>query len=158
MAVTVDVVTRSEYWYPDDGGQVWLEGYAIVDAGGRFVGRDDPWLAARGLHVAQVAGAAQHHAAALQAAAVVPGGALELRRDAGNAYDASAIRVHAPGSDEQLGWVPRDLAAVVAPDLDAGRPWTALVLREQRGSPREPRTGLTMLLAPEPITLAVAGA
>jgi hypothetical protein len=157
MALIVDVVPRSEYWYPDGGGQVWLEGYAIVDADGRYVGRGDSGLAARGVHVAQVAGAAQHHAAALQAATVVPGGALELRRDAGNAYDASAIRVHAPGADEQLGWVPRDLAAVIAPDLDAGRPWTALVLREQRSSPRDPRTGITMLLAPEPITLEVAG-
>ncbi len=55
----------------------------------------------------------------------------------------------------QLGWVPRELAAEVARALDAGRPWSALVLRERRASPRDPRTGLTMLLAEaEVITLS----
>ena len=44
--------------------------------------------------------------------------------------------------------MPREIAAELAPDLDAGRPWTAVVLREQRRSPRDPRHGLTMLLAP----------
>ena len=49
---------------------------------------------------------------------------------------------------EQVGWVPRDLAARLAPELDAGASWSAIVLREQRRSPRDPRHGLTMLLAP----------
>ena len=39
--------------------------------------------------------------------------------------------------------------AELAPELDEGRPWSALVLREQRRSPRDPRHGLTMLLAPD---------
>ena len=43
--------------------------------------------------------------------------------------------------------MPRELAEEIAPELDAGRPWSAVVLREQRASPRDPRTGLTMLLA-----------
>jgi hypothetical protein len=51
-------------------------------------------------------------------------------------------------SGEQLGWVPREIAEELAPELDAGKPWSAVVLREQRTSPRDPRTGLTMLLAP----------
>jgi hypothetical protein len=55
--------------------------------------------------------------------------------------------VHAPGG-EQVGWVPREVAAELAPALDAGDPWAAVVLREQRASPRDPRSGLTMLLAP----------
>ena len=41
-----------------------------------------------------------------------------------------------------------EVAAELAPELDEGRPWSALVLREQRRSPRDPRHGLTMLLAP----------
>jgi hypothetical protein len=45
----------------------------------------------------------------------------------------------------------------VAPELDAGETWSAVVLREQRDSPRDPRTGLTMLLASAPaIELRVA--
>jgi hypothetical protein len=49
----------------------------------------------------------------------------------------------------QVGWVPRELAAELAPELDAGRSWSAIALREQRASPRDPRSGLTMLLAPD---------
>ena len=98
--------------------------------------------------MAGVAGAAQHHADAVAAEAVGPGQALELRRDAANEHDPNAIAVYPIGGGEQVGWVPRELAAELAPELDAGRPWSAVVLREQRRSPRDTRHGLTMLLAP----------
>jgi hypothetical protein len=157
--VVVEVEYEERYWYPDEGGQVWLAGYSLVDAGtGRFLARDDPSLAARGLRVAAVAGAGRHHADAVAAEDVAPGRALELRRDPGNEHDANAIAVHPARGGEQLGWVPRELAVELAPDLDAGRPWTAVVLREQRRSPRDPRHGLTMLLAPGGgVELRVAG-
>jgi hypothetical protein len=146
--VAVDVEYEERYWYPDDGGQVWLAGYSLVDpASGRFLSRDDPVLAARGLRVAGVAGAAQHHAEALAGEDVAPGRALELRRDPGNEHDVNAIAVYPAGGGEQVGWVPRDLAAELAPELDAGRPWSAVALRDQRRSPRDARHGLTMLLA-----------
>ena len=142
----VAAVYEERYWYPEDGGIVWLAGYQLVDpADGRFLAREAPELAARGLRVAGVAGAGRHHAAALAAAAAAPGAPLTLRRDPENPHDAAAIAVDAAG--EQLGWVPRELAAELAPEIDAGRPWSAVVLREQRQSPREPRTGVTMLLA-----------
>lgn len=153
MARTVDVVARAEYWYPDGGGQVWLEGLVVVDEAGRFVGREDPWLAERGLRVCAVAGAARHHAEALQAAVLVPGAPVDLRRDPGNPHDPAAIKVLLPDSGAQLGWIPKDVAAVLAPEHDAGRPWHARVLREQRPSPREPRTGVTLLLSDEPVEL-----
>jgi hypothetical protein len=144
----VDVVFDERYWYPDDGGVVWLAGYQVVEGdSGRYLGRDAPELAARGLRVAGVAGAGRHHADALAAEDVRPGRPLELRRDPDNEHDPSAIAVHAPGG-EQVGWVPREIAAELAPGLDAGDAWSAVVLREQRPSPRDPRTGLTMLLAP----------
>jgi len=145
----VDVILEERYWYPEDGGSVWLAGYQVVDPdSGRYLGRDAPELRARGWHIAGVAGAAGHHADALRSDAVAPGRPLELRRDAGNPHDPNAIAVHAPGGGEQVGWVPRELAAELAPDLDAGRPWAAVVLREQRPSPRDARSGLTMVLAP----------
>ena len=143
----VPAVYEESYWYPEDGGVVWLAGYHLVDpASGRYLARDAPELAARGLVVAAVAGAGRHHAAALARSQAGPGAALTLRRDPANLHDAHAIAVEAGG--EQLGWVPRELAATLAPELDAGRPWSAVVLREQRPSPRDPRTGLTMLIAP----------
>lgn len=145
--IAVDVEYDERYWYPEEGGQVWLAGYSVVDAEGRFLPRDDPSLAARGLRVAAVAGAGRHHAEALAGHDVGPGRALELRRDPGNEHDPNAVAVHPSGGGEQIGWVPRELAAELAPRLDAGVTWTAVVLREQRRSPRDPRHGLTMLLA-----------
>jgi hypothetical protein len=144
----VDVEYDERYWYPDDGGQVWIVGYQLIDPETkRYLGRDDPALGERGLHVAGVAGAGAHHADALVTDAVAPGARLELRRDPGNPHDANAIQVHPAGGGDQVGWVPRELAEQLAPELDAGRPLAALVLREQRRSPREPRHGLTMLIA-----------
>lgn len=143
----VAAVFDERYWYPDDGGEVWIAGYTPVDDAGHYLGRDAPELAARGLRVAGVAGAARHHAAALESEAAAPGAPLALRRDPGNEHDPNAIAVLAGG--EQVGWVPRELAAELASELDAGRPWSAVVLREQRRSPRDPRHGLTMLLAPD---------
>jgi HIRAN domain len=147
--VKVDVEYDERYWYPDEGGQVWLAGYQVVDRdSGRFLARDSPELAARGLRVAAVAGAGPHHAEALLTDAVAPGSPLLLRRDPANEHDPNAIQVHPAAGGEQVGWVPRELAAELAPELDADRPWAAVVLREQRRSPRDPRHGLTMLLAP----------
>ena len=143
-----DVVFEERYWYPDDGGVVWIAGFQVVEPeSGRYLGRDAPELAARGLRVAGVAGAGRHHADALAIEDVGPGRALELRRDPENPHDPFAIAVHAPGG-AQVGWVPREIAAELAPELDRGARWAAVVLREHRGSPRHPRTGLTMLLAP----------
>ena len=114
---------------------------------GAFLARDDPSLAARGLLVASVAGAARWHAEALASGAAAPGSGLVLVRDRENEHDEHAVAVHLALSAEQLGWVPRERAAALAPELDAGVPWSAVVLREQRASPRDPRTGVTMLLA-----------
>ena len=145
----VDVAFEERYWYPDDGGVVWIAGYQLVEPeSGRYLGRDAPELAAHGLRVVGVAGAGRHHAEALAAEDVGPGRPLELRRDPENPHDASAIAVDAAGGGAQVGWVPREVAAELAPALDAGAAWSAVVLREQRPSPRDPRSGLTMLLAP----------
>jgi HIRAN domain-containing protein len=145
--MVVAAVFEERYWYPDEGGQVWLAGYTLVDEEGRYLARDAPELAARGLRVAGVAGAGRHHAEALAAAPADPGAPLELRRDAANEHDPNAIEVLAGGA--QIGWVPREVAAELAGELDAGRPWAAVVLRELRASPRDPRKGVTMLLAPD---------
>jgi HIRAN domain len=146
--VLIEAGYEERYWYPDDGGQVWVAGYQLVDPdSGRYLARDAPELGARGLHVVGVAGAGAHHADALAGDGAAPGKRLELRPDPDNPHDPNAIAVHPAGGGEQLGWVPRELAAELAPELDAGRPWSALVLREQRRSPRDPRHGLTMLLA-----------
>jgi hypothetical protein len=145
----VEAVFEERYWYPDDGSIVWLSGYALVGDDGRFLARDAPQLARRGLIVASVAGAARHHLEALASDAAAPGSALTLRRDPANEHDPDAIAVELRGGG-QLGWVPRAIAALLAPELDAGSTWSALSLRESRPSPRDPRAGVTMLLARAP--------
>ncbi len=148
MPAAIDVIFEERYWYPDDGGIVWLSGYHPVDPeSGRILARDAPELRARGLRVAGVAGAGRFHADALRGDDVAPGSPLVLRRDAGNEHDANAIAVDA-SDGRQLGWVPREIAAELAAGLDAGEAWSAVALREQRPSPRDERSGLTMLLAP----------
>src|SRR4051794_25719692 len=120
----VDVSLQERYWYPDEGGQVWLAGYQLVDPeSGDYLARDAPRLAERGRRVAGVAGAGAHHAEALQHESVQPGAMLTLRRDRDNPHDDNAIAVHPADGGDQLGWVPRELAAELAPELDAGKPW-----------------------------------
>ena len=137
--MVVSVRHEERYWYPDDGGIVWLAGYSVVDpSSGRFVARE---ALPDGLLVTKVAGA-WRHPDALEDDAAAPGGRLVLRRDPDNEHDENAIAVDLPDG-RQLGWVPRELAAEVAG-------WTAIVLRESRRSPRDERTGVTMLLARAP--------
>src|SRR3954468_8905797 len=47
--VQIDAVHQERYWYPDDGGEMWVAGYQLVDAEGRYLGRDAPELAGAGL-------------------------------------------------------------------------------------------------------------
>ena len=144
----VRVAYDERYWYPDEGGAVWLAGYSLVDPGsGRYLARDDPELGRLRLLVTGVAGAGRHHGEELQSEAASPGRPLVLRRDPANEADPNAVAVDTVDG-EQVGWVPRELAAGLAPQLDGGERWSAVVLREQRASPRDLRSGLTMLLAP----------
>jgi hypothetical protein len=144
--VKVTVTREERYWYPDDGGIVWLAGFMPIDPDTRsFLGRDA--LHERGLLSSGVAGAAAHHGEVLHSDAVQPGAELRLERDPENEHDPNAVKVLL-ADGRQLGWVPRELAFDLAPKLDAREQWSAVVLREQRASPRDPRTGVTMLLAP----------
>jgi hypothetical protein len=136
--VVVDVELQERYWYPDDGGEVWIAGYYPVGADGRFLARD---ALPDGLIVTHVAGAV-HRPEALTSEAAVPGRPLTLRPEPDNPHDPDAVAVLLETGDA-VGYVPRE----VAPQVGEG--WSAVILRESRPSPRDPRTGLTMLLAPD---------
>jgi len=126
---------------------MWVAGYQLVDASGRFLGRDAPELAASGLVVASVAGAV-HRPEALASDLAAPGQNLRLRPEPSNPHDPAAVAVLL-SDGTPLGYVPREFAPAVADG------WHALVLRERRDSPRDPRTGVTMLLSREPVELRV---
>ncbi len=139
----VEVERQEQYWYPDDGGEVWIAGFQLVDADGRFLGRGE---LPDGLKVTHVAGAV-HRPDALASELAAPGSALVLRPEPDNPHDPSAIAVDLVDGTP-LGYVPREYTVDVVG-------WSALVLRERRRSPREPREGLTMLLSREPVELRV---
>ena len=139
----VEVERQERYWYPDDGGEMWVAGFQLVGADGRFLGRDE---LPDGVKVTHVAGAL-HRPEALASELATPGAVLVLRPEPDNPHDPSAIAVDlADGTP--AGYVPREYTADVVG-------WSALVLRERRRSPREPREGLTMLLTREPAELHV---
>jgi hypothetical protein len=141
--MVVAVEHQERYWYPDDGGEVWVAGYQLVDAEGRFLGRAET---PAGLIVTHVAGAF-HRPDALASDLAAPGSALALRPEPTNPHDPSAIAVDL-ADGIPLGYVPREYTLDVVG-------WSALVLRERRRSPRDPRDGLTMLLSREPVELDV---
>jgi hypothetical protein len=145
--VLVRVAFQEEYWYPDDGGEVWVSGYYPVGEDGRFLSRD---ALPDDMVVTNVAGVT-HRPEALQSGLAAPGAVLRLRPEPDNAHDPNAVAVQLEDGTP-LGYVPRELAPLVAAD------WSAVVLRERRLSPRDPRTGLTVLLAHAPaVELASVG-
>jgi hypothetical protein len=54
---------------------------------------------------------------------------VELVRDSKNPYDRNAIKVVTEFNNRevQIGWIPRDWAAVLAPEMDAGIYWTGKI-------------------------------
>lgn len=73
-----------------------------------------------------------------------PGTPLRLVREPDNAHDPCAVAVHAP-SGEQVGFLNRRLAAVLAPEIDRGGAWTAEVT-DITGDDKDSR-GVNVLIA-----------
>ena len=97
LVMEVHVEREERYWYPDDGGVVWLTGYQLVDPeSGDFIGRDSPKLAERGLRVAGVAGA--RSATARRSSRTPPRRAPAGPQARPEPHDPNAIAVHAGGS------------------------------------------------------------
>lgn len=84
-------------------------------------------------------------------AALRSGDAVELRRERDNRRDAQAVALFSSGG-AQIGYLSRDVARIVAPLMDAGRPVTAVVERTQRRTrPDSLRIALLRLdLTPRP--------
>jgi hypothetical protein len=141
--VVVAVESQERYWYPDAGGEVWVAGFYPVDAAGRFMSREA--LEEAGLLVSHVAGAV-HRPGALAADAAAPGRPLTLQAEPDNPHDPHALAV-LTADGEAVGYVPREL------NTSVDESWHGVVLRERRDSPRDPRNGLWMLLAREPLEL-----
>lgn len=74
-----------------------------------------------------------------------PGDPVELLREPDNKFDANAILVL--WGNEDIGYLPRDDAALVAPHIDAGRPHRAQVHRINGGLAGYPNYGVEVSIA-----------
>ena len=119
--MVVEAVFEERYWYPDDGGQVWLAGYTPTHEG-RYLGRDAPELARAAS--GSPASPERQHTTPKRSNGRRSARRSTLKRDAANEHDPNAIQVLA--GEEQIGWVPREIAAELAPQIDAGTTWSAV--------------------------------
>ena len=130
--MVVDVEIQERYWYPDDGGEVWVAGYYPVDAAGRFLGARR--AGGRGPDRRPRRGRGRTARRPWPPTTPRPAAPLTLRAEPDNPHDPHAVAVLL-ASGEPVGYVPRD----IAPRIDDG--WSAIVLRERRDTPRDPRNG-----------------
>ena len=78
----VAVIAEERYWYPEDGGEVWLAGYTVVDPRtGAYLARDAPELVALGLRVAVIAGIMRPEPAVEELVATLGGCLRAILRD-----------------------------------------------------------------------------
>jgi len=68
----------------------------------------------------------QHGNRALAARAARPGDRVNVRRDYDNATDRNAVALYLNG--REIGYLPRQVAQVLAPEIDTGREVTATIL------------------------------
>lgn len=73
--------------------------------------------------------------------------AAVLRRDPSNEYDRNAIEVHVPAGSGHCGFVPGQLAKILAPMLDGGTVVTAHAVEVRIHSDSPDRPGLTVALS-----------
>jgi len=76
---------------------------------------------------------------------VEPGQPVELVREPTNAFDANAVAVQVGG--EVVGYIARDDAAELAPVLDSGRRYSAIVHCIRGGVPDYPSYGCQVSIA-----------
>ena len=69
-----------------------------------------------------------------------------MRREPRNHYDPNAIAVLTANGHAQAGYIPKEVAAKLAPMMDRGQPLAAVVCWESREGKR--RNGLRLLIGP----------
>lgn len=110
-------LVRCEDQFEGDGGAVVnVHGFELI-VDGQYVHRDRwPDLEAEGIYVFHIAGTS-HHQSDANSPSFSAGKLIHLERDPGNAYDANACKVLSE-TGRQAGFVPAELAARLAPELD----------------------------------------
>lgn len=142
-------ITRElrEWDVPDEGEvDIWWRGYDLHDENNRGWTWDNPALSEAGVFVTKVAGV-QHHKG-MSLASVGPGRPMRLVPEPSNQYDPNAIAIWDAAGQEQIGYLPRDVAAVVCKSLQADEDLEAMCIAELIRRPGDIRIGLRILVAP----------
>jgi len=103
-----------------EGTTVHVHGYSLI-WGDRSLDRDEwPKLYPQHVFAFRVAGIT-HNQQGANSRAFVAGKVILLERERSNPYDRNAIRVMSQDRQHQAGFVPKDVAALIAPLMDAAR-------------------------------------
>ncbi|HST54704.1 MAG TPA: HIRAN domain-containing protein [Solirubrobacteraceae bacterium] len=129
--IAVRVLKDTHTFYGHDGSAWWSGGYAPIGDDGEFLALADHATSDPRVLFCAVAGA-KHRPAALQDARFQPRSELLLQAEPDNPHDADAVGVWDQAGEVQVGYVPAELSAAVAAELRAGKPVSAMVVREIR--------------------------
>jgi hypothetical protein len=157
QTVSTIMLTAHGYSFVDgDGESVHGDGYQPVgDDGDPIFGFQDEDFdyAVHGARACKVAGVT-HRQHEIQSDEFSPGRRLRLVPDPANSHDGNAIEVRTSDGRLMAGFIPREIAAAIAPRFRRDGPWEAMSLWEWRTVSRG-RIGIRVLMAPR---LEVTGA
>lgn len=142
-------MTEDTYSFEAHGEKIDGRGYRLLGDDGETVHSlqdEDFTFGSTGAHVCKVAGIS-HHPHEIQSDEFAPGRRLQLVADSKNPYDPNAIEIRTASGIMTAGFVPREIAAQVAPQMRVDGPWQAMCLWEWRTATRG-RIGLQVLIAP----------
>lgn len=143
--------TADEFSFVDkDGETVKGSGIQPLDQNGELIhkvsGDQHFDHLGEGVRACSVAGV-EHRHREVQSADFAPGKRLRLVADPENPFDRNAIEVRSADGKLMAGFVPREIAAELAPLFKRDRTWDAMSVWEWQTHSRG-RVGLRMLLAP----------
>jgi hypothetical protein len=144
------MLTQDDYSFVNkDGETVQGAGYQPVgDDGDHVFGFNDEDFdyVAQGARACKVAGVSYRHSE-IQSDGFSPGRRLRLIPDPANPHDVNAIEVRTSDGKLMAGYIPREVAALIAPSFKTGGAWEAMSLWEWRTVSRG-RIGIRVLMAP----------
>jgi hypothetical protein len=111
-------VENSDTFVSYDGTIVHVHGYSLINHGHPLSGLEWPKLYPLNVFVFHVSGIRDHQQAA-DAHAFVAGNVLLLERDPASSAGPNEIRVMSQDGGLQAGFVPTDVAAMMAPIMDS---------------------------------------
>jgi hypothetical protein len=142
-------MTEDTYSFEKGGETINGRGYRLIGDDGDPIHlfRDEDFaFGTTGAHVCKIAGIS-HHQQEIQSDEFTPGRRLQLVPDPKNPYDSNAIEIRTASGTAMAGFVPREVAAQVAPQFRVDGAWQAMCLWEWRTAARG-RIGLQVLIAP----------